>query len=52
MILLTAINCLTRPKNDNNRRVILNLSFHAGASLNNAVTRDLFDGRPFTLKFS
>ena len=42
---------LTRPKDGDNRRVILNLSFPAGASLNDAVTRDFFDGRPFTLHF-
>ena len=42
---------LTRPKDGNNRRVILNLSFPAGASLNDAVTRDISDDRPFTLKF-
>ena len=42
---------LTRPKDGNNRRVILNLSFSAGVSLNDAVTRDIFDGRPFTLRF-
>ena len=42
---------LTRPKDGDNRRVILNLSFPAGASLNDAVTRNLFDDRPFTLRF-
>ena len=42
---------LTRPKDGNNRRVILNLSFSAGVSLNDAVTRYIFDGRPFTLRF-
>ena len=42
---------LTGPKDGNNRRVILNLSFPAGASLNDAVTRDIFDGRPFALRF-
>ena len=29
----------------------MNLSFPAGASLNDAVTRDIFDGTPFTLRF-
>ena len=42
---------LTRPKESNRRRVILNLSYPAGASLNDAVTRDLFDNLNFTLKF-
>ena len=42
---------LTRPKDGDSRRVILNLSFPAGASLNDAVTKNLFDDRPFTLRF-
>ena len=42
---------LKRPKDENNRRVILNLSFPAGMSLNDPVTRDLFDGISFTLRF-
>ena len=42
---------LTRPKDSDDRRVILNLSFPVGASLNDAVTKENFDGRPFTLKF-
>ena len=42
---------LTRPKGNNDRRVILNLSYPAGASLNDAVTKHLFDGQSFTLKF-
>ena len=42
---------LTRPKDDNKRRVILDLSSPAGASDNNAVTRDKFDGSSFTFKF-
>ena len=42
---------LTRPKGNNDRRVILNLSYPAGASLNDAVTKHLFDGQAFTLKF-
>ena len=41
---------LTRPKGNNDRRVILNLSCPAGASLNDAVTKHLFDGKFFTLK--
>ena len=42
---------LTRPKGNNNRRVILNLSYPTGASLNDAVTKDMFDDLHFTLKF-
>ena len=42
---------LTRPKDGDSRRVILNLSFPAGASLNDAVTREFCDSRPFTLRF-
>ena len=42
---------LTRPKDYNKRRVILNLSYPTGASLNDAVTRDLFDGKSFHLRF-
>ena len=43
---------LTRPKDNGKRRVILDLSFPKGASVNDAVHRDAFDGTPFTLKFS
>ena len=42
---------LTRPKDDIKRRVIVNLSYPPGQSLNDQVTRDMFDNRPFTLKF-
>ena len=42
---------LTRPKDGNKRRVIVNLSYPPGQSLNDQVTRDMFDNRPFTLKF-
>ena len=42
---------LTRPKDGDSRRVILNLSFPAEESLNDTVTRNLFDNRPFTLRF-
>ena len=42
---------LTRPKDDNKRRVIVNLSYPPGQSLNDQVTRNRFDNRPFTLKF-
>ena len=42
---------LTRPKDTNDRRVILNLSYPRGQSLNDAVDKLNFDARPFTLKF-
>ena len=42
---------LTRPKDTNDRRVILNLSHPRGQSLNDAVDKLNFDARPFTLKF-
>ena len=42
---------LTRPKDTNDRRVILNLSHPKGQSLNDHVDKLNFDGRPFTLKF-
>ena len=42
---------LTRPEDHDKRRVILNLSYPKGASLNDAVTRDLFDNKAFTLRF-
>ena len=42
---------LTRPKDNSKRRVILNLSYPTGASLNDAVTKDLFDHKAFTLRF-
>ena len=47
-------NCsplLTRPKDTNHRRVILNLSYPKGQSLNDAVDKLNFDSRPFTRKF-
>ena len=43
---------LTRPKDNGKRRVILDLSFPKGASVNDAVDSQAFDGTPFTLKFS
>ena len=43
---------LTRPKDNGKRRVILDLSFPKGASLNDAVDSEAFGGTPFTLKFS
>ena len=42
---------LSRPKDENKRWVILNLSHPYGASLNDAVTKNEFDGHPFTLRF-
>ena len=42
---------MTRPKDNNKRRVILDLSYPKGNSLNDYVDRDLFDGSPFKLKF-
>ena len=41
----------TRPKDNYKRRVIVNLSYPAGASINDQVTRNIFDNRPFTLRF-
>ena len=42
---------LTRPKDFDKRRVILNLSHPHGNSVNSHVDKALFDGSPFTLKF-
>ena len=42
---------LTRPKDTNDRRVILNLSHPKGQSVNDCVDKVRFDGRSFTLKF-
>ena len=42
---------LTRPKGQNNRRVILDLSYPKGLSLNDQVDRSRFDGDLFSLKF-
>ena len=42
---------LTRPKDLNKRRVILNLSYPSTNSVNDNVTRNLFDGQQFLLKF-
>ena len=41
---------LTRPKDLNKRRVILNLSYPSTNSVNDNVTRNLFDGQQFLLK--
>ena len=48
-----AIHCsplLTRPKDTDKRRVILDLSYPKGYSLNDQVDRDLFDASAFRLK--
>ena len=48
-----AIHCsplLTRPKDINGRRVILDLSYPKGGSLNDQVDRNLFDASAFILK--
>ena len=42
---------LTRPKDLDERRVILNLSYPQMNSVNDKVTRNLFDGQQFLLKF-
>ena len=42
---------LSRPKDHDKRRIILNLSHPYGSSLNERVPRDKFDGQKFTLKF-
>ena len=42
---------LSRPKNDGNRRVILNLSYPKGQSLNDHVSPDRYDGCEYKLKF-
>ena len=42
---------LTRPKDVNKRRVIMDLSFPRGNAVNDFVDRDAFDGTQFTLRF-
>ena len=42
---------LTRPKDKDKRRVILNLSHPYGRSVNDHVAKNHFDGHEFTLKF-
>ena len=42
---------LTRPKEGNKRRIILDLSYPKGNSVNDTVNRSYFDGYPFLLKF-
>ena len=41
---------LTRPKDGSDRRVILNLSYLRGKSVNDYIDRDSFDGNKFALK--
>ena len=41
---------LSRPKDGSDRRIILNLSYPQGRSVNGQVDRDLFDGSKFALK--
>ena len=51
----TDIHCsplLTRPKDFDKRRVILDLSYPKGTSLNDFVTRSSFDGDDFALKLT
>ena len=43
---------LIRPKNNDKRRVIMNLSYPQGHSLNDHVDRKAFDNRPFILRLS
>ena len=42
---------LTRPKDGNKRRVILDLSYPRGVSVHDAVTKEKFDNLEFTLTF-
>ena len=42
---------LSQPKDNDKRRIILNLSHPYGNSVNENVPRDKFDGHKFTLKF-
>ena len=42
---------LTRPKDGDKRRIILDLSYPQGASVNDQVDKTLFDKQPFLLKF-
>ena len=42
---------LTQPKDSDKKKVILNLSYPYGASLNDAVDKTHFDGMKFNLKF-
>ena len=49
--MMSFIFTTTRPKDNSKRRVILDLSYSTGASVNDAITRDKFDGLEFTLTF-
>ena len=42
---------LSNPKDENKRRIILNLSHPYGNSVNDRVPTDKFDGKDFTLRF-
>ena len=41
---------MSQPKDDDSRRVIMDLLFPQGNTLNDHVTRDYFDGTRFALK--
>ena len=43
---------MTRPKDIDKRRVILDLSYHRGASFNDHMDRDKFDHKDFALKLT
>ena len=45
------LTLLSRPKDNDKKRIILNLSHPYGNSVNDNVPRDKFDGHIFTLKF-
>ena len=49
--LIHCSSLLTRPKDTDKRRVILDLSFPPGQSVNDLVNKQRFDGCKFTLKF-
>ena len=42
---------LSRPKPDNSRRIIVNLSSPYGASVNDCIDNDVYDNVPFKLKY-
>ena len=42
---------LSRPKPDDSRRIIVNLSFPYGASVNDCIKNDVYDGVQFKLKY-
>ena len=42
---------MTRPKDDNKHRVIIDLSYPKGNAVNDFVDRQKFDGTEFTLRF-